>query len=40
MLIAEEYLLLALDEKTGKLRVGSDVLGLALGWALITELAR
>ena len=39
MLIAEEYLLLALDEKTGKLRVGSDVLGPALGGALITELA-
>ena len=39
MLIAEEYLLLALDEKTGKLRVGSDVLGPALGGALSTELA-
>jgi hypothetical protein len=39
MLIAEEYLLLALDEKTGKLRVGRDVLGPALGGALITELA-
>ena len=26
MLIAEEYLLLALDERTGRLRVGSDVL--------------
>lgn len=39
MLIAEEYLLLALDEETGKLRVGRDVLGPALGGALITELA-
>src|ERR671917_1349201 len=39
MLIAEEYLLLALDEKTGKLRVGSDALGPALGGALIAELA-
>jgi hypothetical protein len=39
MLIAEEYLLLALDERTGKLRVGSDVLGPALGGALVVELA-
>ena len=39
MLIAEEYLLLALDETTGKLRVGSDVLGPALGGALVAELA-
>ena len=39
MLIAEEYLLLALDERTGKLRVGSDVLGPALGGALVAELA-
>lgn len=39
MLIAEEYLLLALDEKTGKLRVGGDVLGPALGGALVAELA-
>jgi Golgi phosphoprotein 3 (GPP34) len=39
MLIAEEYLLLALDETTGKLRVGSDVLGPALGGALVVELA-
>ena len=39
MLIAEEYLLLALDEKTGKLRIGSDVLGPALGGALVAELA-
>ena len=39
MLIAEEYLLLALDEKTGKMRVGSDVLGPALGGALVAELA-
>ena len=39
MLIAEEYLLLALDEKSGKPRVGSDVLGPALGGALVTELA-
>ena len=39
MLIAEEYLLLALDEKTGKLRVGSDALGPALGGALVAELA-
>jgi hypothetical protein len=39
MLIAEEYLLLALDENTGKLRVGGDVLGPALGGALVAELA-
>jgi Golgi phosphoprotein 3 (GPP34) len=39
MLIAEEYLLLALDETTGKLRIGSDVLGPALGGALVAELA-
>jgi hypothetical protein len=30
---------LAPDEKTGKLTVGSEVLGPALGGALITELA-
>lgn len=39
MLIAEEYLLLALDEKTGKLRVGSERLEPALGGALLVELA-
>ena len=39
MLIAEEYLLLALDEHTGKLRVRSDVLRPALGGALVAELA-
>jgi Golgi phosphoprotein 3 GPP34 len=39
MLIAEEYLLLALDEKTGKLRIGNDALGPALGGALVAELA-
>jgi Golgi phosphoprotein 3 (GPP34) len=39
MLIAEEYLLLALDERTGKPRVGSEVLGPALGGALVAELA-
>ena len=39
MLIAEEYLLLALDERTGKLRIGSDALGPALGGALVAELA-
>ena len=39
MLIAEEYLLLALDEKTGKPRIGSDALGPALGGALVAELA-
>lgn len=39
MLIAEEYLLLALDEQTGKLRVGSERLEPALGGALLVELA-
>src|SRR5215207_8855573 len=38
MMIAEEYLLLALDEKTGKLRIGGDALGPALGGALVAEL--
>src|SRR5918998_5683075 len=39
MLIAEEYLLLALDDQTGKPRIGSDRLEPALGGALIAELA-
>ena len=39
MLIAEEYLLLALDEQTGKLRVGGERLEPALGGALLVELA-
>jgi hypothetical protein len=39
MLIAEEYLLLALDDKTGKPLIGSDRLEPALGGALIAELA-
>ena len=39
MLIAEEYLLLALDEQTGRLRVGTDRLEPALGGALLVELA-
>ena len=39
MLIAEEYLLLALDDKTGKPRIGSDRLEPALGGALLAELA-
>ena len=39
MLIAEEYLLLALDDETGKPRIGSDRLEPALGGALLAELA-
>ncbi len=39
MLIAEEYLLLALDDETGKPRIGSDRLNPALGGALLAELA-
>jgi Golgi phosphoprotein 3 (GPP34) len=39
MLIAEEYLLLALDDETGKLRIGSDRLEPALAGALLAELA-
>jgi hypothetical protein len=39
MLIAEEYLLLALDDNTGKPRIGGDRLEPALGGALIAELA-
>ena len=39
MLIAEEYLLLALDEESGKPRIGSDRLEPALGGALVAELA-
>ena len=39
MLIAEEYLLLALDDETGKLRIGRDRLEPALGGALLVELA-
>ena len=39
MLIAEEYLLLALDDKTGKPRIGGDRLEPALGGALLAELA-
>lgn len=39
MLIAEEYLLLALDEQTGKPRIGGDQLEPALGGALVVELA-
>lgn len=39
MLIAEEYLLLTLDDETGKPRIGSDRLEPALGGALLAELA-
>lgn len=39
MLIAEELLLLALDDRTGKLRLSSDQLDPALGGALLAELA-
>ena len=39
MLIAEEYLLLSLDDETGKPRIGSDRLEPALGGALLAELA-
>jgi hypothetical protein len=39
VLIAEEYLLLALDDKSGKPRIGSDRLEPALGGALLAELA-
>ena len=39
MLIAEEYLLLSLDDETGKTRIGSDRLEPALGGALLAELA-
>lgn len=39
MLIAEEFLLLALDEETGRRRLGGDRLGPALGGALAVELA-
>jgi hypothetical protein len=39
VLIAEEYLLLSLDDQTGKPRIGSDRLEPALGGALIAELA-
>lgn len=39
MLIAEEYLLLCFDDKTGKPRIGKDRLEPALGGALVVELA-
>jgi hypothetical protein len=39
VLIAEEYLLLALDDETGKPRIASDRLEPALGGALLVELA-
>jgi len=39
MLIAEEFLLLALDGDSGKKRVSGDGLEAALGGALVTELA-
>jgi Golgi phosphoprotein 3 (GPP34) len=39
VLIAEEFLLLALDNETGKLRIRSDRLEPALGGALLVELA-
>ena len=39
MLIAEEYLLLSLDDETGKPRIGNDRLEPALGGALLAELA-
>jgi len=39
MLIAEEFLLLSLDNESGKPLVGSDRLGPALGGALVAELA-
>jgi Golgi phosphoprotein 3 (GPP34) len=39
MLIAEEYLLLSLNDETGKPRIGSDRLEPALGGALLAELA-
>jgi Golgi phosphoprotein 3 (GPP34) len=39
MLIAEEYLLLALDNETGKPRISRDRLEPALGGALVAELA-
>jgi Golgi phosphoprotein 3 (GPP34) len=39
VLIAEEYLLLAIDDETGKPRIGSERVEPALGGALIAELA-
>jgi hypothetical protein len=39
MLIAEELVLLALDDVTGKKKIGSDKLEPAVGGALVTELA-
>ena len=39
MLIAEEYLLLSLDDESGKPRIGRDRLEPALGGALVVELA-
>ena len=39
MLMAEEYLLLCLDDQTGRPRIGSDRLEPALGGALVAELA-
>ena len=39
MLIAEEYLLLSLDDESGKPRIGKDRLEPALGGALVVELA-
>lgn len=39
MLIAEELLLLALDDATGRKRIGKDKLEPAVGGALVTELA-
>jgi hypothetical protein len=37
--MAEEYLLLCLDDKTGRPRIGRDRLDPALGGALVAELA-
>ena len=39
MLIAEEYLLLSLDDESGRPRIGKDRLEPALGGALVVELA-
>src|SRR6476620_5035091 len=39
MILAEEFLLLAIDGTTGKKRVGGDLLEPALGGALLAELA-
>ena len=39
MLIAEEFLLLSLDNESGKPMIGNDRLGPALGGALVAELA-